>query len=209
VVSLNVWAIPLVSQDTPARLAAIVPRLVELNADIVGLQEVWLEDARQTLIADARATGHLPHHHYFKAGRIRESGLLVLSRFPIREAGFHRFRLSGRPERVAEAEYVAGKGVGYVRLQTPAGEVDVYNFHLLSQYTTDEQDPYRAHRTAAAYEMVKFIASQSGRRNPVLLMGDLNTRPDQLGYRSCPVRVASATLIWRSLPGPPGTRAQT
>ncbi|MDQ4078150.1 MAG: endonuclease/exonuclease/phosphatase family protein [Chloroflexota bacterium] len=182
VVSLNVWALPIVSKDTPARLAAIVRRLAELNADIVGLQEAWMEEARQSIIDDAREASDLRHHYYFKPG-IRDSGLLILSRFPIREVGFHRFRLSGRPERLAEAEYVAGKGIGYVRLQTPVSEVDVYNFHLLAQYTTDEQDPYRAHRTAAAYEMVKFVSSQSRERNPVLLLGDLNMRPDQLGYK--------------------------
>jgi len=181
VVSLNVWALPMVSKDTPARLAAIVRRLTELNADIVGMQEVWMEEARQRIIADARETSCLHHHHSFRPG-IRESGLLILSRFPIREVGFHRFRLSGRPERLADAEYFAGKGIGYVRLQTPAGEIDVYNTHLIAQSTTDGLDPYRAHRTAAAYEMVTFVSSQSRERNPVLLLGDLNMRPDQLGY---------------------------
>ena len=181
-VSLNVWALPIVSKDTPARLAAIVRRLVELDADIVGIQEVWLEEARQRIIADAREASALQHHYYFKAG-IKESGLLILSRFPIREVGFHRFRLTGRPEKLADAEYLAGKGIGYVRVQTPAGEVDVYNTHLIAQSTTDEQDPYRAHRTAAAYEVVKFVSSQSRERNPVLLLGDLNMTPDQLGYQ--------------------------
>lgn len=182
VVSLNVWALPFKSKDTPARLAAIVRRLVELKVDIVGLQEVWLEESRQRIIAHAREASDLRHHHFFRSG-IRDSGLLILSRFPIQEVGFHRFRLSGRPERLADAEYYAGKGIGYVRLQTPVGEVDVYNTHLIAQDTTDEQDPYRAHRTAAAYEMVKFVSSQSRERNPVLLLGDLNMRPDQLGYK--------------------------
>lgn len=182
VVSLNVWALPLKSKDTPARLTAIVRRLAELDVDIVGLQEVWLGEARQRLLAEAREVSELQHHYSFRSG-IRESGLLILSRFPIRAAGFHRFRLSGRPERLADAEYYAGKGIGYVRLQTPAGEVDVYNTHLIAQYTTDEQDPYRAHRTTAAYEMVNFVATHSGKGNPVLLLGDLNLRPDQLGYQ--------------------------
>ena len=182
VVSFNVWALPMVSKDTPARMAAIVRRLVELHADIVCLQEVWLEDARQRIIADTRAASALRHHYYFKPG-IRESGLLILSRFPLRAAGFHRFRLTGRPERLADAEYFAGKGIGYVRVQTPAGEVDVYNTHLIAQSTTDEHDPYRAHRTAAAYEMITFVPSQSRERYPVLVLGDLNMRPDQLGYQ--------------------------
>lgn len=181
VVSLNVWALPIISKDTPARLAAIVRRLAELNADIVGLQEVWMEDARQRIIAEAREASGLRHHHSFRPG-IRESGLLILSRFPIREGGFHRFRLSGRPEKLSDAEYFAGKGIGYVRVQTPVGQVDVYDAHLIAQSTTDELDLYRAHRTAAAYEMVTFVAGQSRERNPVLLLGDFNMRPDQLGY---------------------------
>jgi endonuclease/exonuclease/phosphatase family metal-dependent hydrolase len=155
--------------------------------DLVGLQEVWLGGARQQIIAEARAASDLWHHASLRAG-MRDSGLLILSRFPIGEAGFQRFRLTGRPERLAEAEYVAGKGVGYARVHTPAGEVDVYNCHLLAQYTTDAHDPYRAHRTAAAYELVRYVTRHSRTRNPVLLLGDLNMRPDQLGYRmvTCP-----------------------
>ena len=65
VVSLNVWALPVVSKDTPARLAAIVRRLIELHADIVGLQEVWMEEARQRIISNAREASDLRHHYYF------------------------------------------------------------------------------------------------------------------------------------------------
>src|SRR5688572_15074668 len=53
VVSLNVWAVPILSKATPARMTAIVRRLAELNADIVGLQEVWQEEPRERIIAEA------------------------------------------------------------------------------------------------------------------------------------------------------------
>jgi len=203
VVSLNVWALPILAKDTPARMTAIVRRLAELDADIVGLQEVWQEESQERIIAAARTASDLQHHHYFKAG-IRESGLLVLSRFPIRKVAFHRFRLTGRPERLVDAEYFAGKGIGYAQVQTPVGEVDVYNTHLIALLTTDEQDPYRAHRTAAAYEAVKFVAGQSGGRTPVLLLGDLNMSPDQLGYKivSCIGRFRDSHVS--ANPGNPG-----
>ncbi len=179
VLTLNVWGIP-VASDRADRMQAIGEQITALAPDIVTLQEALALEDRERIV-NYLAPGQWPYSHYFPSG-IVGSGLMIISRFPVVDADFYRFRLSGRPERLLEADYYAGKGIGMVRVQTPAGLLDVYDIHVLAQYGPDADDPYIAHRATNLYEAARFIDAQSS-GNPVLFCGDLNTRPDQLGYR--------------------------
>lgn len=55
---------------------------------------------------------------------------------------------------------------------------------LHANYSADESsDEYLAHRISQAFELSQFIAHTSAKSDLVLLMGDLNWRPYELGFK--------------------------
>lgn len=154
VVTLNVWGVP-GARDLEARLERLPDALKSLDADVLCLQEVWLQSWRRR-IAEALAPA-------YEAADAEGGGLLVLSRLPLRDAVFTRFpELEG----LSLVERLARKGWLTVVVRTPAGEVRVCTTHL-------------AHRGPAAQqldvlrnELLKTAAM------PQVLAGDLNLAPD-------------------------------
>lgn len=180
--TLNIWGLGYgYSKDRLERITAFAQVLPSLPADIITLQEVWLEED-QTRLIDAGQRAHLPYAYFFRSGILGGSGLLTLSRFPILEVAFHEFRLKTRPERVDQGDYYFGKGIGLTRLDSPFGVLDVYNLHTMAQYQFDENDMYMAHRSSSHYEAAQFILKHSP-QNPVIVMGDFNMLPHHIGYR--------------------------
>ena len=89
ILTLNAWALPWPLTDQPnARMEAIGGRLASLDADVVAFQEVWSPPARRRLIAAGRSAGY--NEVWSKPGSIGASGMLVLSRLPIRESRSQR-----------------------------------------------------------------------------------------------------------------------
>lgn len=178
ILSLNIWGTPL-ARARQQRLEAIAAEIQRLDPDVIALQEVFVERDRDSLIG---ALGEQwPHFHAFGSSVVG-SGLLTLSRYPIVDVAFLRYRLGGKPEKIWHGDYFGGKGIGLVRLQTPEGMVDVYNSHPHAQYDLDNDNEYAVFTNSNLYEAARFINAWSD-ENPVVLCGDLNARPDQLGYR--------------------------
>jgi endonuclease/exonuclease/phosphatase family metal-dependent hydrolase len=202
--TLNVWDIPIAS-DRPERMKAIGEQVTALDPDVIALQEAFTPEDRDRILGNL-APGRWPYSHYFASGLVG-SGLMIISRYPIVDASYYRFRLTGRPERLLEADFYAGKGIGYVRLQTPVGQLDVYDTHALAQYVSDADDEYTAHRASNLYEAARFIDGQS-RGNPVLFCGDLNTR-HQPGYRLVTLLGKLTDCDTTANPGDPGITYST
>ncbi len=181
VLSLNTWGVPVISRDRAARMRAIGRALGEIDADVVGLQEVFYVKDRRLLVEAARQAG-LTYSHYFHSG-VMGSGLLTLSRYPIVETDFLRFKLNGRPQDLVRVDYYAGKGVGRVRVRTSGGPLDVYNVHLIAPYLQWGPDRFAAHRVAQALEVGRYISRES-ETTPAVLVGDLNCYPDDATYRA-------------------------
>lgn len=180
-ISLNMWGLGMgISADREQRMRALGEAFPTLGADIIGLQEIWLESDQKYLLRQAQNAG-LEHGHYFRSGVIG-SGVMTLSRFPILEAHFQAYRLSSRPEYHTQGDYYAGKGMGLVRLQTPYGDLDVYNTHAIAQYAPDYQDDLAGLRASNMYEAANFIQHFS-HHNPAIVLGDFNVNPHQLGYQ--------------------------
>ncbi|HEX2911642.1 MAG TPA: endonuclease/exonuclease/phosphatase family protein [Chloroflexia bacterium] len=203
ILTLNAWGVPLFSKDRADRLEAIAGQLALMRLDLAAIQEAWWEEDRQRL-RQGGAQGGMPYSHYFPSG-VNGSGLLVLSRYPIVDATFYRFRLASRPDRFPrEQEYFGGKGIGLARIKTPASLLDFYDVHPVAQYTSDEHDLYRAHRAAAAYEIARFIQANSGSDHPAILCGDFNMRPDQFAYQALKSLAGLADAYSTLHPGEPG-----
>ena len=178
ILTLNIWGAPY-AKHRSERVEAICDEIKRIDPDILCFQEVYLPDNRQDLIAGLVDTWC--YHHYFPSALIG-SGLLTMSKFPIMDAAFYKFRMQGKPDDIMRGYYYAGKGIGLTRIDTPDGVLDVYNCHTHAQYEPDNDNEYAVYNETNLYEAARFIDSQSG-ASPVVLCGDLNTRPDQAGYR--------------------------
>jgi len=179
ILTLNTWGIPLMA-DIDTRVKALAEALATCDYDVVCLQEVWDKD-NFIKIADGARSGGLIYQHHFRSGKFG-SGLVTLSRYPIVNVNFHKFRLAGRIDTFWHGDYFAGKGIGLTQIDSPMGIIDVYNIHPIAQYHSDDRDEYKAHRATQHYEVTQFIAQQSN-HNPIIAMGDFNMLDHQIGYR--------------------------
>lgn len=178
-VTFNVYDLYHESENRPERMAAIGRLLAEMDPDLVGIQEAFIEKDRQALL-DALGNSRLAYHEYYPSGTVG-SGKFILSAFPIVEAYFHRFEDTGGWYKVWEGDWWAGKGVALARVELPrnAGYLDFYNTHLQADYGNP------------AYELVKesqmrglagFIVASAIGTAPALLAGDINCRIGSPAY---------------------------
>jgi endonuclease/exonuclease/phosphatase family metal-dependent hydrolase len=174
--TLNVWGLPN-APDRDFRMAHIADVLARGDYDLVAIQEAWLGIDRDTLRAGA-ARGGLAHDVFFDEGTLG-TGLMLLSRYPLSDAAFTRYTLNGDP---LVADHYVPKGLGFARVATPSGPLDAYVTHTIAQHNpNDRADRYRPHRVAQLYELTEQVNARSA-ESPLLVMGDLNARPDQFGY---------------------------
>ena len=175
--TLNTWGTPY-AKHHPERMTAIAQRLLQLAPDVIALQEMYREPDRQLMITALRDT--YPYRHYF-ASCLLGSGLMTFSRYPIVDAVFYRFRMGGKPEKFWRGDYFAGKGIGLARIDLPDGPINVFNCHTHAQYDHAIDNEYAAYTQSNLYEAARIVYNHQAL--PCVLCGDLNTRPDRLGYR--------------------------
>lgn len=124
--------------------------------DVVCLQECWSSPAQQIR--------HAFPSHYLDDNRSRigfGSGLLTLSRHPIRYGRCDRFRNAAVPDSLA------AKGMTLARLDVPGfGEIDVVNTHLQARR-------FPGVRLRQVEELGRFVQENTGDAVTVMA-GDLN-----------------------------------
>ena len=181
VLSLNVWALPPpIGRDVHERLSLILRDLGSLTWDIGLFQEVWTDEAREQMIAGGHALGY--PHTWITPGPARGgSGLLALSRLPIRSSRFRPFSLCGLPQRLTHMDYYSGKGVARLDVDVAGQSIAVFNTHLHARYAPATTiDEYQGHRAAEVIEIAKEIRAVRG---PVVAAGDFNMRDSSDEYR--------------------------
>lgn len=175
VASLNVWALPAtLVVDRAARMRAIGERIADLAPDIAAFQEVWTAEAAGILIAAGRKAGLV--HHWMHHTGITGSGLLLLTRFPIQQAGFHRYEARGRPERIWHGDFYAGKGFGDLVLAGPTGALRFLVTHLHAAYRPDGYDAIRLAQT------LQFAEALGASGLPLIAAGDFNLQAQEPHY---------------------------
>ena len=108
-----------------------------------------------------------------------ESGLLILSRFPIKKSLRYEFKNEGRLFRVfSDGEKVAAKSVYLAQFELPEGKkIWIANTHLVANYCDNSEDTacesYEIVRTAQMREMRKVFYEWVG-DDPLIFGGDLN-----------------------------------
>ncbi|XP_026055064.1 sphingomyelin phosphodiesterase 2a [Carassius auratus] len=179
VFSLNCWGIRFFSQLCAERYEMIGELLGREQHDIVLLQEVWSE--RDFLFLKRKLSSCHPHTHYFKSGVIG-SGLAVFSRHRIQDALLYQYSLNGYPYMLRHGDWFGGKAVGLVIVDVSGLKAHVYVTHLHAEYCR-AQDQYLSHRTVQSWELLQFVRHTSCGADLVVLGGDLNMHPQDLGNR--------------------------
>ncbi|KAL6112524.1 smpd2 [Pungitius sinensis] len=179
VFSLNCWGIRYISKHTTQRYAMIGELLSKEEHDIVLLQEVWSE--KDYLSLKKKLAHCHPHSHHFKSGVIG-SGLAIFSKHRIRDTFLYRYSLNGYPYMAHHGDWFGGKAVGMAVLKLGSLTANVYVTHLHAEYCRDK-DSYLPHRVVQAWELQQFVRHTSAGADVVILGGDLNMHPEDLGSR--------------------------
>ncbi|XP_077046615.1 sphingomyelin phosphodiesterase 2 isoform X1 [Agelaius phoeniceus] len=177
--NLNCWAIRYLSKRRQQRVRLIGDTLRQEAFDLVLLQEVWSEQDYSEL--KVKLAGCYPFSHYFRSGVIG-SGLCVFSRFPILDMLLYQYSLNGYPYMLQHGDWFCGKSVGLVVMKISGIIFNVYVTHLHAEYCRDK-DAYLPHRLVQAWELAQFIRHTSKAADVVLLGGDLNMHPEDVGIR--------------------------
>lgn len=182
VASYNVWNLPVITPHRAARIDEIARRLGELDADVVALQELWVADDAAR-IADVLGAAGLIHAHYFGPDEGRGSGLFIASRHRIADVRFDAFRVGTTPFIPWHLDWLSRKGVGIVRIETPAGPVDVANTHLHASYRIGDYGFVQLSQALQIHDFIGALAPSS-ELPPLLLVGDLNVVPSSLPHQA-------------------------
>ncbi|NWS07775.1 NSMA phosphodiesterase, partial [Motacilla alba] len=172
-------AIRYLSKRRQQRVRLIGDTLRQEGFDLVLLQEVWSEQDYGEL--KGKLAGCYPFSHYFRSGVIG-SGLCVFSRFPILDTLLYQYSLNGYPYMLQHGDWFCGKSVGLVVMKISGIIFNVYVTHLHAEYCRDK-DAYLPHRLVQAWELAQFIRHTSKAADVVLLGGDLNMHPEDVGIR--------------------------
>ncbi|XP_042743942.1 sphingomyelin phosphodiesterase 2 [Lagopus leucura] len=179
VFDLNCWAIRYLSKRRQERIRLIGDRLCQEGFDLVLLQEIWSERDYSDLKAKLGVC--CPFSHYFRSGVIG-SGLCVFSKFPILDTLLYQYSLNGYPYMLHHGDWFCGKSVGLVVVRIAKITFNIYVTHLHAEYSR-EKDAYLPHRVVQAWELAQFIRHTAKAADVVLLGGDLNMHPGDVGIR--------------------------
>ncbi|CAG8452531.1 10014_t:CDS:2 [Acaulospora morrowiae] len=207
VLSLNCWGLKFISKKREQRMEAIADNLARSDYEIVCLQEVWVY-ANYELIKN-RTKKRFPHSRFYYSG-ILGGGLVILSRYPIVEFNFHKYRLNGRPIKFVHGDWYVGKGIASAVVDHPvAGLIEIFNTHTHAGYGSKDNDIYLAHRVSQSWEASNLMRISASRGRNVIAAGDFNSEPDTLVYKLV-VQHGQMTDAWQSQhPSTPGSVSTT
>lgn len=176
VLTLNIWGLPGgknlgLAPFRNSRIQGICKELKKATWDAVFLQEVWQKEDRKKL----STCGYPFALDSNDTNAIIDSGLLILSRYPLKEAQ----RLTYPPldldsSVLEEGEALARKSADLVRLEHPdVGSIWLANTHLVSYYGEGALDKYHEVRRQQFVSFVNWVKSVV-KDDPVIVGGDWN-----------------------------------
>lgn len=196
-VTFNIWGVEVLNRNLELRLAKIGPALVQLDADLIALQEVWGDDQVEVLRSALADAGYV---HVLSYNWPAKSGLMIVSRLPIAHSAFTAFDIGDTPHSPWHLDWLVDKGVAQVEVDTALGPVVFATTHLQAQYTTDS---YEMMRLAQSVRVCAELLQASA---PLILVGDINSAATELPYRL--LRDTLSLQIPQGVPGPNRTPFQ-
>ncbi len=174
--TFNVWGLPeAFADDVSSRMRGLAARLPGLDLDVLFIQEAWTDEVRETLREAA-----LVADFEVAEGSPSSGGLMVFSRLPIRSSRFESFHFRGDPEKLAQGEFLGGKGFQTVELKRGAETLSIINTHLHARYRRSRPQLNSAVRTA---QLLQIIGALEGLDGTVVVGGDFNCTRTDLEYR--------------------------
>ncbi len=165
-VTYNIWGLTVPFLTQPSRITDIARLLPSLNADVVALEETFTKKAKiLTQIHEYPYQAWGPS----KSGLIQNSGLLLLSKWPIVETATRRY------SRCAGNDCLSHKGILYARIRVDGiGDINIFSTHQNSAGC----DTLRELQVA---ELAQFVREHQG-SFPSLILGDFNVAPTSRPY---------------------------
>lgn len=145
------------------RAAAITKTLKKLDADVIGLQEIWGKDGRNSAALQAKELGY--HYHYAPGAKINgvRMGNAILSRWPILKTKTLPLGSDGVNEEMRIAIFA--------QIDGPRGKIPVFCTHL------NWQMAHSHIRQQQVRELVAFVKANKGWKFPPVICGDFNADP--------------------------------
>ena len=154
------------------RIDKLVDVIVDNNADIVCLQEVWDPEAMQTLVDKLKNSyAFFIYNGGDPAGTMNvnkmgyNSGLFIASKLPLQSSDFLRF-----PRSIPQG---SNRGVLTVTLEAGGQRVTLFYTHL-QHGDTPEQVAIRKEQLHFCYEHLQNITAPTSPQSMGVLVGDLN-----------------------------------
>lgn len=164
IISYNIWDLPLwFVKKRKERIEKVAKYLVGTGADIICIQEAWSLSGRAMLCSTLGKAGYV----YVVAREvpilIGNSGMITFSKFPITYKKFTPF------SRLASAfvELFTAKGVLETTIQTPVGDISVFNTHL-------HMPSWVLGQNVRLRQMKRLMPVIAATTNPAVLAGDFN-----------------------------------
>ena len=168
----NVWCLPgpftdkRYSSDERAKL--IAPHI--RGYDLVLLNEAWTPEAKRVFKKE--------YPYYYKTGSqcfaTYDSGLLVLSKHPIRSPSYHLF------SKAAGWDWFASKGVIHFELQIKLNTYHFFLTHMQAGHSHADQ----VARFKQTDELIDYVNRHLRNGESAFLIGDLNMMPIVDGEKS-------------------------
>ncbi|KAK9447578.1 Endonuclease/exonuclease/phosphatase [Limtongia smithiae] len=198
IITLNCWGLKYVSKNRTERMHYIAHMLSRADADIIALQECWVQGDYDDIRYHTREV--FPYAKYFYSGILAGSGLAILSRFPIESVTMTPYTINGRPSAFFRGDWYVGKGIASAVIRHPCGiPIEVFNTHMHAPYGPGDAS-YVCHRTSQAWQLSRQIRASVERGHLAVAVGDFNSRPESLTYALLTARAGLADS-WTTVHG--------
>lgn len=176
---------PLIKNNETDEKKRRLKKILEATKDysILALQELFgtFSPRQRKFLEKAKQKGFIyyakgPCHFRFPSKRIVDSGLVILSKFPILEKDFVEFKKS------ISSDSLAAKGCLYASIhisQNPFFKIHLFNVHLQASYHDKKSEKKKAEfekvRKTQLIQVKEFIDRKTKDDEfPILLVGDFN-----------------------------------
>ena len=169
VLTFNTYTVPVLPPVRGERLKKAAREIKSLNADLIGLQEVFYDGSREIL---SKLTG-MKYSEYFSEPRTFGSGNFILSNSEMTKKTFWYHLLMGK---MGRAEFYSGKGIAKTTIIHKELPVSFFNIHLLSRKGKDADlymDRDSLDRMSELFEIFTQIVEQTD-SDAFILAGDFN-----------------------------------
>lgn len=164
------------------RLAALPAVLIDSNADIIALQEVYFKDHQDYLKRMLRP--YYPNHFVYNNRtyfNLHNNGLMIFSKIPILTSNFTLFSKSPFDEKV-----LFGRGIlAATILIDKLGKVTLFNIHTTVGGAFNHPESNKTNKLRAAQILQAIRLSQESLDSIPMLLGDFNAGPEvsEINYR--------------------------